>query len=353
MSHHRRAPMPTAASPTKVGVAISDVATGMFGAVSVLAALWSGRDERRRRPDSPARVRAGGQRIDISLLGSTLASLVNQAQNAFVTGVAPGPARERPPEHRPLRDVRHRRWADRGRGRLRAAMAAVLRRRSSCRSSRPTARFATNGDRVEHRAELRPILAARFRERRPGDLAHGAGGGRDPVRTDPGHRRGLRVARGGRARDDGRAGAPRLGRHPPGRPPVPALAARPPRSGRRRRCSASTPTRSSPRWAGRRRRSRPSAPRGGLTGHSSDPAARPARQRSVCPALQLLAAERPGRGAEDDRDQDRGRDRRDQDVAQRDRRPGRQRDRRGRQPAGRDRSHVRHGRHDREDEPAP
>ena len=37
-------------SPTKVGVAISDVATGMLGAVSVLAALLgAGRDERRRR----------------------------------------------------------------------------------------------------------------------------------------------------------------------------------------------------------------------------------------------------------------------------------------------------------------
>ena len=31
-----------------------------------------------------------GQRVDVSLLGSTLAILVNQAQNAFVSGVAPG-----------------------------------------------------------------------------------------------------------------------------------------------------------------------------------------------------------------------------------------------------------------------
>ena len=30
-----------------------------------------------------------GQRVDVSLLGSTLAILVNQAQNAFVGGVAP------------------------------------------------------------------------------------------------------------------------------------------------------------------------------------------------------------------------------------------------------------------------
>src|SRR3712207_6290265 len=55
--------------PTKVGVAISDVATGLFGAIGVLAALRSGR----------------GQRVDVSLLESTLALLINQAQNAFTT----------------------------------------------------------------------------------------------------------------------------------------------------------------------------------------------------------------------------------------------------------------------------
>ena len=67
--------------PTKVGVAISDVVSGMLGAVSVLAALV-GRER--------AGQGAAGQRIDVSLLGSTLASLVNQAQNAFVRGTAPG-----------------------------------------------------------------------------------------------------------------------------------------------------------------------------------------------------------------------------------------------------------------------
>ena len=44
------------------------------------------RPRARRGPDRAA----GGQRIDVSLLGVTLAVLVNQAQNAFVTGRAPG-----------------------------------------------------------------------------------------------------------------------------------------------------------------------------------------------------------------------------------------------------------------------
>src|SRR4029079_14236290 len=53
--------------PTKVGVAITVIVTGLLGTVGILAAIHSG-------------VR---QRIDVSLLESTLAMLINQAQNAF------------------------------------------------------------------------------------------------------------------------------------------------------------------------------------------------------------------------------------------------------------------------------
>ena len=70
--------------PTKVGVAIADIATGMLGAVSVLAALRA-RDE---GPEGPARGR--GQRIDLSLLDATLAWLINQAANHLVGGTVPG-----------------------------------------------------------------------------------------------------------------------------------------------------------------------------------------------------------------------------------------------------------------------
>ncbi len=62
--------------PTKVGVAISDIVAGLFATVGILAGLMA------RRSDGPVR----GQRVDVSLLASTLAVLVNQAQNAFVTG---------------------------------------------------------------------------------------------------------------------------------------------------------------------------------------------------------------------------------------------------------------------------
>jgi crotonobetainyl-CoA:carnitine CoA-transferase CaiB-like acyl-CoA transferase len=140
--------------PTKVGVAISDVASGLFGAVAVLAALLE-----RERADAAGGGR--GQRIDVSLLGSTLALLVNQAQNAFVGGAAPARRGNTHPNIVPYETFAtadgvlaigvgsERQWA-----RFCAALdlGAVA----------ADPRFATNGDRVEHRAALRPLLAARL-----------------------------------------------------------------------------------------------------------------------------------------------------------------------------------------------
>jgi crotonobetainyl-CoA:carnitine CoA-transferase CaiB-like acyl-CoA transferase len=147
--------------PTKVGVAISDVVSGMLGAVSVLAALVG-----RERDEGPTPGR--GQRVDISLLGATLASLVNQAQNAFVSGEAPRRLGNAHPNIVPYETFATadaaiaiavgsaRQWP-----RLCAALGVEV------LATDP--RFATNGDRVERRAELRPILADRFAERSTAD----------------------------------------------------------------------------------------------------------------------------------------------------------------------------------------
>ncbi len=146
--------------PTKVGVAISDVVTGMLGAVSILAALL-GRD----RDGAPAAGR--GQRIDVSLLGATLASLVNQAQNAFVTGRSPGRLGNAHPNIVPYETFE---TADRP---IAVAVGSERQWVSLCDALglpglATDARFATNGDRVERRSELRPLLAARFAERPAG-----------------------------------------------------------------------------------------------------------------------------------------------------------------------------------------
>ena len=164
------APDASGGGPTKVGVAISDVVTGMLGAVAVLGALL-GRERGRAalandtRPadGSDVATPAGGQRIDISLLGATLAGLVNQAQNAFVTGRAPERLGNAHPNIVPYETFE---TADRpiaiavGSERQWPRLCEVLGRPELAADPR----FATNGDRVVNRAALRPILAARLRE---------------------------------------------------------------------------------------------------------------------------------------------------------------------------------------------
>ena len=61
-------------SPTKVGVAVSDLLAGCYAAIGILAAL-AGREH------------AGSSRhVEIDLFSSTLASLINVAQSALMTG---------------------------------------------------------------------------------------------------------------------------------------------------------------------------------------------------------------------------------------------------------------------------
>ncbi|MFN8081216.1 MAG: CoA transferase [Kineosporiaceae bacterium] len=63
--------------PTKAGVALVDVLTGKDATIGILAALT-------------ARARTGrGERIEVTLLTSSLAAMVNQAQGALETGRAP------------------------------------------------------------------------------------------------------------------------------------------------------------------------------------------------------------------------------------------------------------------------
>lgn len=63
--------------PVKVGVALTDILTGLYATVAVLAAL-AHRD-----------VQGSGQHIDMALLDVQVACLANQAMNYLTTGVAP------------------------------------------------------------------------------------------------------------------------------------------------------------------------------------------------------------------------------------------------------------------------
>ena len=144
--------------PTKVGVAISDVVAGLFATVGILAGLLA------RRAGGPVL----GQRIDVSLLASTLAVLVNQAQNAFITRESPvrrGNAHPNivPYESFPTSD-----------GQIVVAVGSERQWPRFCTAIGAPAladdpRFATNGDRVAARAALRPLIAERLAARSTDD----------------------------------------------------------------------------------------------------------------------------------------------------------------------------------------
>jgi crotonobetainyl-CoA:carnitine CoA-transferase CaiB-like acyl-CoA transferase len=134
-------------APTKVGVAISDLVTGLLGAVATLAALHR-RDTRGE----------AGQRIDISLLEGTLAMLINQAQNAFVSGQSPARRGNAHPNIVPYETFA---TAD---GEIAIAVGSERQWPRLCAALElpelaKDPRFASNDARVRYRAELRPLLA--------------------------------------------------------------------------------------------------------------------------------------------------------------------------------------------------
>ena len=134
--------------PYKVGVALVDVLTGLHAAAAVLAALNGGE----------------GARIEVPLLDSGLAGLVNVAQNALVTGRDPERHGNAHPNIVPYQDF------ETSSGRIAVAAANDGLFRALCSvvglTDLPSdERFATNAGRVEHRRELVPLLQERFRER--------------------------------------------------------------------------------------------------------------------------------------------------------------------------------------------
>ena len=133
--------------PTKVGVAISDIVTGLLGAIGVLAALRSG----------------VGQRIDVSLLEATLATLINQAQNAFVSGDQPGRRGNAHPNIVPYETFA---TAD---GQIAIAVGSERQWPRLCEAIglaelATDPRFTDNDSRVRNRDELRPIIAEQLAE---------------------------------------------------------------------------------------------------------------------------------------------------------------------------------------------
>jgi crotonobetainyl-CoA:carnitine CoA-transferase CaiB-like acyl-CoA transferase len=143
--------------PQRVGVAVTDLFSGLYAVIGILAAL--------RERDRTGR----GQHVDIALLDCATAMLANQAMNYFATGEAPGRTGNGHPNIVPYQvfpvadgevivasgnDAQYRRFCE------------VLDRPAL--AADPA--FATNRDRVTRRDTLVPLLAEATRAWRRDDL---------------------------------------------------------------------------------------------------------------------------------------------------------------------------------------
>jgi crotonobetainyl-CoA:carnitine CoA-transferase CaiB-like acyl-CoA transferase len=131
--------------PQKAGIAITDIMTGMYAAVAILAAL-------------SARDRSGhGQYIDVALLDSAVAMMSVMNMNYFVTGTPPERAGN---AHQNIVPYQVFACAD---GHLILAVGNDGQFAKFCAIAgvpewATDARFARNADRVRHRATLVPMI---------------------------------------------------------------------------------------------------------------------------------------------------------------------------------------------------
>ena len=138
---------PGPGEPTKVGVALVDVITGLHATVGILAAL--------HHRDATGQ----GQRIEVNLLSSLLSALVNQSSAYAGAGVVPGILGNAHPSIAPYEVYA---TADRpliiavGNDRQFASLAQAL----GAPGLADDARYRTNPDRVANREDLKQELLA-------------------------------------------------------------------------------------------------------------------------------------------------------------------------------------------------
>ncbi len=143
---------PVDGPPYKVGVAILDVTAGLYAINAILAALHF-------------RTQTGeGQYIDIALLDSQIAWLINVAHNYFATGTAPARFGNAHPNIVPYQVFPTRN------GYLALAIGTDNQFQRFCEIVTrgdlwENEHFRTNAGRVQHREELIPILQNLFQER--------------------------------------------------------------------------------------------------------------------------------------------------------------------------------------------
>ena len=135
------------AEPMKVGVAVVDLATGLYASNAILAALLH------------ARATGQGQHVDIALFDVQAAMLANQATNYFVSGKAPTRMGNAHPNLVPYQPFP---CSD---GMVVIAVGNDGQFRTLCGvlgadDLADDARYATNAGRIAHRAELTAAISA-------------------------------------------------------------------------------------------------------------------------------------------------------------------------------------------------
>jgi crotonobetainyl-CoA:carnitine CoA-transferase CaiB-like acyl-CoA transferase len=138
--------------PVKVGVALTDIITGLYSATSALAGLVA------RGRGQP------GRSFDLALADCTLASLVNVVQSTLITGKRPTRWGNAHPQIVPYEAFA---TAD---GHIILAVGADRQWQKFCDAVGQSVwatdpRFRTNPARVEHRTELIPLLQTLMRQR--------------------------------------------------------------------------------------------------------------------------------------------------------------------------------------------
>ena len=139
-------------APMRAGVPVADIITGMYASIAICAALA-------HRAETGA-----GQHLDLALLDSQIALLAYQNTNFFATGRPPGRIGNLHPNIVPYQPVR---TAD---GEVIVACGNDNLFRKLCDAAGSPElgtdpRFATNGKRVENRAELAKLLQELFLKR--------------------------------------------------------------------------------------------------------------------------------------------------------------------------------------------
>ncbi len=142
---------------TKVGVALVDILTGLNSVIGIQAALRA-----RDTADSPT---AGqGQHVKVTLLGSLLSALANQASSTLETGVSPGRMGNAHPSISPYETL------DASDQAIALAVGTDGQFTRLCEvlgvpELAADERFANNPQRVAHRVELRAALEQPLRTR--------------------------------------------------------------------------------------------------------------------------------------------------------------------------------------------